>query len=338
MSKPLSPGQMPVHLEVAQPVRRLADLYRDVVNPASQARLAARVHELGLEFSRDELLVLAALDTPARVQEFLDTQIYYNNDHASAELEETAMSPRRVLQTALAHCFEGAMFAYAVDYMHGHEPRLVLLEASQDSEHNLVLYQDPLTGLYGVNAHSAFPHLDGRPAHYASVRAIAESYFPYYYSDRTHNPADLTLVGYSEPFDLVSKFGVAWMGSEEPLWELYYTYVDDALRLYNLFDDSGETHLYPLIQALRSRWIQMDAQGHPFVSVSDLPHLAQELWDAFWRAYEPETRPHGEARDIERHFQRLYHTTPIDLQDNAEDLEYFLERGFRIEQLLTQPR
>ena len=118
MSKPLSPGQMPVHLEAEQQVRRLADLYRDVVNPASQARLAARVRELGLEFSRDELLVLAALDTPARVQEFLDTQIYYNNDHASAELEETAMSPRRVLQTALAHCFEGAMFAYAVDYLH----------------------------------------------------------------------------------------------------------------------------------------------------------------------------------------------------------------------------
>ena len=56
MSKPLSPGQMPVHLEVAQQVRRLADLYRNVVNPASQARLAARVRELGLEFSDDELL------------------------------------------------------------------------------------------------------------------------------------------------------------------------------------------------------------------------------------------------------------------------------------------
>ena len=113
---------------------------------------------------------------------------------------------------------------------------------------------------------------------------------------------------------------------------------DDTLRLYGLFDDSGETYLYPLIQALKSRWIQVDAQGHPFVSVSDLPPLAQELWGAFWRAYEPETRPHGEARDIERHFQCLYHTTPIDLQENAEDLMYFLERGYRIEQLLTRPR
>ena len=338
MSRPLAPGQALVHLEAAQQVRRLAGQYRDVVNPASQARLAARVRGLGLPFSDDELLVLAALDTPARVQEFLNTQIYYNNDHAFAELEETAMSPRRVLQTALAHCFEGAMFAYAVDYLHGHEPRLVLLEASQDSEHNLVLYQDPQTGLYGVNAHSAFSHLDGRPAQYTSVRAIAETYIPYYYSDRTNDPTDLTLVGYSEPLDLVTKFGVAWMGSEEPLWEMYYTYVDDTLRLHNLCDDSGETHLYPLIQALKSRWIQVEAQGHPFVSVSDLPPQAQELWTAFWRVHQPETRLHGEAREIERHFQRLYHTTPMDLQENAEDLVYFLERGYCIEQLLTQSR
>jgi hypothetical protein len=114
--------------------------------------------------------------------------------------------------------------------------------------------------------------------------------------------------------------------------------VDDTLRLYNLFDDSGETHLYPLIQALKSRWIQVDAQGHPFVSVSDLPPQAQELSSAFWRAHQPATKPQGEAREIEKHFQRLYHTTPLDLQENAEDLVYFLESGFRIEQLLTQPR
>ena len=189
MSKPLAPGQTPAHLEPAQQVRLFANLYRDVVNPAVYTRLAVRVRQLDLGFSDDELLVLAALDTPARVQAFLNTQIYYNNDHASAEQEETSMSPRRVLQTALAHCFE-------------------------------------------------------------------------------------------------------------------------------------------------SRCIQVDAQGQPFVSVSDLPAEAQELWDAFWRVHEPEARPRGQAREIERQFRRLFHTTPLDLQENAEDLVYFFERGYRIEQLL----
>jgi hypothetical protein len=74
------------------------------------------------------------------------------------------------------------------------------------------------------------------------------------------------------------------------------------------------------------------------VSVSDLPPEAQELWGAFWRVHEPETRPHSQAREIQRQFRRLFHTTPLDLQENAEDLVYFMERGFRIEQLLTQSR
>ena len=335
MSKPLIPGQPPVQLKPDEQVRCFVDLYRDAVNSATRSRLAARVRDLELTFTEDELTILAALDTPARVQEFLNTQVYYNNDHASAELEETAMPLRRVLQTAHAHCFEGAMFAYAVDYLHGHAPRLVLLEASQDSEHNLVLFQDPQTGLYGVNAHSAFPHLDGRPPEYSTVRALAESYYPYYYSDRTNNPNDLTLVGYSDPFDLVAKFGVAWMSAEEPLWEIYYTYLDDTITLHYLFDDSDETHLYPLMQALKSTWIQVDARGCPFVSVSDLPSAAQELWCAFWRAFDRnDPRPLGAAREIEQQFMRLTGTTPIDLQDNAEDLQYFLGAGYRIEQLL----
>ena len=334
MSKPIILGQPSVQLKPDEQIKYFADLYRDAVNSATRARLAARVRDLELTFSEDELTVLAALDTPARVQEFLNTQIYYNNDHASVEMEETSMPPRRVLQTACAHCFEGAMFAYAVDYLHGHAPRLVLLEASLDSEHNLVLFQDPRTSLYGANAHSRFPHLDGRPPEYSTVRALAESYAPYYYSDRTNNPNDLTLVGYSDPFDLVAKFGVAWISAEEPLWDIYYTYLDDTVTFHYLFDDSGETHLYPVVRALKSKWIQVDAHGCPFVSVGDLPSVAQELWYAFWRAFDrKDSRPLGAAHEIEQQFMRLTGTTPIDLQDNAEDLQYFLGAGYCIEQL-----
>jgi hypothetical protein len=337
MSKPLPAGQAVVRLEPAEQIRHFADLYRRSVNPDTLARLSGHTRALGLDFPLEELLIIAALDTPDKVQEFLNTQIYYNNDHASPDLEETAMSPRRVLQTALAHCFEGAMFAYAVNYVHGQNPRLFLLEASQDSEHNLVLFQDPETGLLGVNAHSAFPHLDGRPAQYPSIRAIAESYYPYYYSDRTWNPNDITLVGYSDPFDLVSKFGPAWMASEEPLWDIYYTYVDDTLAWHYLFDDSNQTHIYPLINALRHKWIQVDGQGRSNANVNNLPPAALELWQAFWKVFDArDPRPRGIAREIEERFFKLTGTTPIDLYENAEELGYFVERGYRIEQLLTR--
>jgi hypothetical protein len=328
------PYPVPPLPDPEEQIKAFACANRDAVDPATLARLTARVRELGLTFTDDELLILAALDTPARVQAFLNTQIYYNNDHASPDLEETAMPPRMVLRTARAHCFEGALFAYATNYLHGHAPRLMLLEASQDSEHNLVLYRDPQTGRYGCNAHSAFKHLDGRPADYDSLRAVAESYYPYYYSDRTNDPNDQTLVGYSDPFDL-DQFGVEWMGSLEPLWDLYYTYLDDTIKLHYLFDDSGETHIYPMIRALKEKWIQMDGQGRPFVSVESLPPEAQTVWHGFWRVHDPNiARPHGQARELEKRFMQLAGTTPIDLQENAQDLIYFLEAGYRIEQLI----
>jgi len=338
MSKPEIPGEPIPLLPPDEQIKIFVALYRDRVNPASFARLKARVREIGLAFPDDELLIIAALDTPKRVQEFLNTQIYYNNDHLSVEQEETAMPPRRVLQTARAHCFEGAMFAYVINFLHGHNPRWALLEACQDSEHNLVIVQDPETGLYGSNAHSRVLNLDGRAMVFPTLRGLAESYHMWYYSDRTNNLDDLTLVGYSDTFDLVAKYGHAWMNTEEHLWEIYYTYIDDTRVFRFIYDDSGRTHLYAVIAALKNRWIQLDSQGKPYVSVSDLPPRAQELWHAFWRVNGDNAiyrRPRGEARKIEQEFMRLTDTTPIDLDDNAFDFQYYLESGHRIEDLMT---
>ncbi len=337
MSKPFPKDQPIPRLSPVARVRQFAEAYRASVSPAACAWLQVVTRALGLAFTDAELCIIAALDTPDKVQDFLDTQIYYNNDHASADLDETAQPPRRVLQTGMAHCFEGALLAYAVNFLHGYNPRLMLLEASQDSEHNLVIWRDPRTGLYGCNAHSSYPHLDGRRAEFATPRALAESYAPYYYSDRSKNPNDLTLVGYSDEFDLIAKFGLAWIAAEEPLWDIYYTYVDDTWRFHNLFDDSGETHLYPVVRALKERWIRVDEAGKPYVSVADLPREAQTLWREFWREFGPNDgrRAQGAARTIEKRFMRLTGTTPIDLDDNAFDLQFFLAAGYRIEQLVT---
>ncbi len=229
------------------------------------------------------------------------------------------------------------MFAYAVNYLHRHDPHLVLLEASQDSEHNLIVVRDKPTGMLGCNAHSAYPHLDGRAAQYRTVRALAQSYRPYYYSDYTRDPNDITLVGYSEPIDLVAKYGVAWLASDQPLWDIYYTYIDDAARFHYLDDESDATHAYPLIRALQERWIEIDAQGKPFVNADHLPHAARELWNAFWRLHgdhQTYRRPQGAEAEIEKEFFRLTGTTPIDLEDNAFDLQFFLAEGYRVEQLL----
>jgi hypothetical protein len=340
MSKPIPPEGIERRTAEEQ-VRFFAGQSRRAVNPAQRAWFGARCAGLGLHFPDDELTVLAALDTPGKVQVFLDTQLYYNDDHASVDQEETAMPPRRVLQTGLAHCFEGAMFAFAVNFLHGHDPCLVLLEASQDADHNLVVVRDKETKLFGANAQSRYPGLVGRTARFETVRALAESYVPYYFSDRTLDPADLTLVGYSEGFDLVVKYGRAWMASFDPLWDIYYTYIDDTRRFYYFHGDPGQPpHLYPAVRALKENWIRIGATGEPYVSLPDLPLAARELWIAFWKEFKPEAgpRPRGKARDIEQEFMRLTGTTPIDLDDNAFDFQFYLAAGYRVEQLLTGRR
>jgi len=336
MSKPI-PSEGIVHLPPDEQVAAFAGLFRGAVGSDALAHFEARCAGLGLRFAADELVVLAALDTPDKVQAFLNTHLFYNDDHASVDQEETAMPPTLVLRTGMAHCFEGAMFAYAVNFLHGREPRLMMLEASQDADHNLVVCRDPRTGLYGANAQSRYPGLVGRPAEYPSLRAVADSYIPFYFSDRTLDPTDLTLVGYSEPIDLTTRFGTAWMGAEAPLWDIYYTYIDESVPFHYFFDDPGRPHLYPAVRALRENWIRLDAAGEPFVSLDDLPPGAREEWDAFWNAFDPDRdgpRPQGRAKEIEKRFFRLTGTTPIDLDDNAFDLQFYLAAGYRIDQLL----
>jgi hypothetical protein len=335
MSKPLPPHVTFTQRDPAEVLREFVAHYRDAIDPAAHARIVARTRELGLHFCDDELLIIAALDTPSKVQDFLDTQLYYNDDHVSVVQEETTMPPRRVLQTGMAHCFEGALFAYAVDFLHGYEPGFMLLETTQDIEHNLVAYRDARTGLFGAHAHSTYPGLDGRPAQFASLHALAESYYPYYYSIRSNDLSDIVLVGYSVPFDLNARFGIDWIGAEENLWDIYYTYIDDSVMFHYLRDDPGTPHLYPLVRALKERWIDLDVRGKPFVNLDHLPYEAELLWHAFWRAHpDGSQRASGAASDIEKQFMRLTGTTPIDLQDNAYDFNFFLMAGYRIEQIV----
>lgn len=337
MSRPIPPDGI-AHRDPDEQVRLFASMLRSSVNAAQAAWFEARCEGLGMVFSRDEMTVLAALDTPAKLQAFLNEEVYYNDDHASIEQDETTMPPRRVLETGMAHCFEGAMFAYAVNFLHRHDPKLVLLEASQDADHNLVVCRDRRTKLYGANAHSRYKGLDGRPAEYETIRALADSYLPYYYSDRTLDPKDLTLVAFSDEIDLVARYGTAWIDSREPLWDIYYTYIDDTREFHYFSNDPGRPHHYPLIRALEEDWIRFDAQGKPFVSLGDLPRPARLLYDAFYKEWKPEEgpRPRGRAHEIEMEFMKLTGTTPIDLDDNAFDLQFYLAAGYRIDQLLTR--
>jgi hypothetical protein len=352
-----APPSLAPQEQIAYYVKRAASR----VHPASLEKIQTRVRELNLDFDSDEIFILAALDNPRRVQWFLDNEVYYNNDHAFDDQEETSLPPRMVLRTGMAHCFEGALFAYTVNYLHGFEPRWMLLEGTRDVDHNLVVYQDKHAVRWGCNAHSGYPHLGGREPEFFTLREIAETYYPHYYSGYTNDPRDLTIMGFSDPVDLTEKFGVQWMASLEPLWDIYYLLVDDTWTFHQMTPPYGaqyrraqETHLYTPIAALKNGWITVQtssvsgANASPEtaastalgvarvqVNVNRLPPDAQTVWHEFWKTFDPDgLLPRGRAAELEGEFYQLTGTTPIDLNFNAEEIEAFLERGYKLEQLI----
>lgn len=154
-----------------------------------------------------ELRTLRALDTPAKVQRFLDG-LHYNLERGGA----TCRSPRRVLRDRTAQCAEGALFAAAALRVNGRPPLIVDLEAERDDDHLLAVYRD--RGRWGAIAQSKFSGLRFRAPVYRTIRELVLSYFDDYYN----YAGERTLRRYSRPVSLVPFDRIAWMTSEADLW------------------------------------------------------------------------------------------------------------------------
>jgi hypothetical protein len=157
-------------------------------------------------FTPAELRALCGLGTPHGVQRALDAMKYH---HAS-----TAWSPRRVLHERAAHCLEGAVFAAAALRVLGFPPLLLDLEAVQDTDHVLAVYQ--VRGHWGAIAKSNFAGLRYREPVYQSVRELVMSYFEGYINLR----GDRTLRAYSDPVNLArfDRGRPGWMTTDGDLW------------------------------------------------------------------------------------------------------------------------
>jgi len=159
-------------------------------------------------FDSGQIAVLRRLNTPAKVQDFLDFELPYNYEKQG----ETLYSPRLVLRENKAHCFEGALFAACTLRFHGFKPLIVDLVASEDDDHILALFKEK--GLWGCVAKSKFTGLRYREPIHRNLRELVLSSFEGYYNF----DGKKSLRSYSEPFDL-SKFDSAgWMASGKPLW------------------------------------------------------------------------------------------------------------------------
>ena len=161
-------------------------------------------------FDLKEWRYLQRLNTPVKIQKFLDDDIGYNKEQHGI----TCYSPRRVLSERVAHCMEGALFGAAALRVHGFPPLLVDLEATRDTDHVLAVFRQ--RGHWGAIAKSNYSGLRFREPVYRTLRELVLSYFEHYFNLRREK----TLRGYSRPINLRRFDRMHWMTAEKDVWDI----------------------------------------------------------------------------------------------------------------------
>jgi hypothetical protein len=160
--------------------------------------------------NRREHKLLRGLNTPAKIQRFLDREIAYNTEPNG----HTCHSPRMVLREGVAHCMEGALVGALALRMLGHPALLVDLEAVRDTDHVLAVYR--VDGHWGSVAKSDYSGLRSREPVYRTIRELVMSYFEHYF-----NPAgEKTLRAFSRPVNLARFDRIEWETREGDVWEI----------------------------------------------------------------------------------------------------------------------
>jgi len=163
-------------------------------------------------FTPAELRKLRSFKDPYGIQRFLDDTQYH--------LADTAWSPRLVLREQTSHCLEGAIFAAAALRALGFPPLVLDLEAQNDTDHVLAVFQ--IKGHWGAVAKSNYTGCRYREPVYRSLRELAMSYFNIYFNMRRQR----TLRTYSRPVNLARFDNENWMTTEEPVWFIPLYLVD----------------------------------------------------------------------------------------------------------------
>jgi hypothetical protein len=141
--------------------------------PSSPSINPARITPPDLPFTRAERALIARLNTPSKVQRWLNA-LPYNTESGG----ETLRSFRPVARLETAHCLEAALFAAVVLEQHGYPPLVMSLESQDWLDHVIFIYRG--RGGWGSVARSRDPGLHGRRPLYRSTRALARSYYDPY--------------------------------------------------------------------------------------------------------------------------------------------------------------
>ena len=175
-------------------------------------------------FTLAERRLIARLNTPAKVQRYLNS-LPYNTEPPPGRA--TLRSFRGVVRHHTAHCLEAALFAATVLEQHGYPPLVISFESIDELDHVIFVYRhpksrvDPESGVqsresgvrWGSVARSRDPGLHGRKAVFATPRALAASYLDTYV-DLTGRVTAFTVV------DLRVLGGYDWRLSATNVWKV----------------------------------------------------------------------------------------------------------------------
>src|SRR3989338_2389228 len=174
-----------------------------------------------LSFSKKEIILLQKLNTPAKVQNFLN-KIPFNFEERGERLK----SPILTLKTRRAHCFEGALLGAYILSLCGFPPLVLHLKTTKE-DYDHVLAPFKINGLWGALSKTNHTVLRYRDAIYKNIRELVLSYFHEYFL----NDGEKTLRQYSRPLNL-NTLGKNWIVQKGDLW-----YIDkklDEIKHYNI--------------------------------------------------------------------------------------------------------
>lgn len=149
--------------------------------------------------TKSEKNLMDNLDTPFKIQAFLDRMVYPGG--------EENRSPIEVLRQREAHCFDGALFAAAALRLLGFEPLILdmLPDPGKDDDHVLALFK--ISGFWGAIAKSNYSGLRFREPIHRTLRELVLTYF----EDSFNIKGEKTLRFYSRPVHLTRFDQMNWM-------------------------------------------------------------------------------------------------------------------------------
>jgi hypothetical protein len=180
------------------------------------------------------------LNTPAKVQRFLNALPYNTEPHGRA----TQRSFRGVVKHGCAHCLEAALFTAVVLEYHGYPPTVLSFESADHLDHVIFVYQR--RGRWGSVARSRDPGLHGRKPVFKTPKALALSYADPY--------VDFTgrVTGYAV-IDVAKEMGdYDWRLSDTNIWKVERMLLDYPHRALKT-SDARTTWLRARYRAFRKK-------------------------------------------------------------------------------------